>query len=148
MESLAKNGIDFILTRTENAAVMMASTSAEVTGSIGVAMTTKGPGVSNAINGVACSFLERSPVILITDGFNEKQRDVVTHQFIDQKAMLESITKYFTKLENPKDDIEHVVKIAKTNPCGPVCIELTSKKALELVKSDPVSYTHLRAHET
>ena len=140
MESLAKNGIDFILTRTENAAVMMASASAEVTGSIGVAMTTKGPGVSNAINGVACSFLERSPVILITDGFNEKQRDVVTHQFIDQKAMLESITKHFTKLENPKDDIEHVVKIAKTNPCGPVCIELTSKKALELVKSDRLDF--------
>ena len=44
IQAAAKCGIEFVLTRTENAAVMMAAATAELSGAPGVAMTTKGPG--------------------------------------------------------------------------------------------------------
>ena len=43
-----KAGIDFILTRTESSAALMACAEAEITGTLGVVLTTRGPGISNA----------------------------------------------------------------------------------------------------
>ena len=66
IQAAAEKGIDFVLTRTESAAVMMAAATAEVSGKLGVALTTKGPGTASAVNGVAYASLDRSPVMLIT----------------------------------------------------------------------------------
>ena len=53
IDAAADAGIEFVLTRTESAAVMMAAVTAELTGGLGVALTTKGPGTASAVNGVA-----------------------------------------------------------------------------------------------
>ena len=69
IQACAARGIDFVLTRSESAAVMMAGATAELSGGIGVALTTKGPGLANAANGVAYASLDRAPVLVLTDGF-------------------------------------------------------------------------------
>ncbi|WP_170985272.1 thiamine pyrophosphate-binding protein [Roseomonas sp. AR75] len=79
-------GIDFVLTKHEGAAAMAALADAELTGAPGVVLTTKGPGVGNALNGLACASLERAPVVLVSDGFTPQQLDWVTHQVFDQRA--------------------------------------------------------------
>ena len=50
IDATAQQGIDFILTKTESAAVMMAGAVAETSGVIGVALMTKGPGLANGVN--------------------------------------------------------------------------------------------------
>jgi acetolactate synthase-1/2/3 large subunit len=65
--------IEFVLTKTENGAVMMAGALSESTGVPGVALMTKGPGLTNSVNGVAYASLDRAPVIVLTDGFTPKQ---------------------------------------------------------------------------
>ncbi|MFM7780071.1 MAG: thiamine pyrophosphate-binding protein, partial [Alphaproteobacteria bacterium] len=79
-------GMRFILARHEGNAAMMAVADAEVTGAPGVVLTTKGPGLMNALNGIACAALERAPVLLLTDGFTDKQLSYITHQVFDQRA--------------------------------------------------------------
>jgi acetolactate synthase-1/2/3 large subunit len=83
---MPRYGIEFVLAKHEGAAAMAALADAELTGAPGVVLTTKGPGVGNALNGLACASLERAPVVLVSDGFTPQQLDWVTHQVFDQRA--------------------------------------------------------------
>ena len=58
-------GIRIIDVRHEPAAVHMAHAHAELTGELGVAMVTAGPGVTNTITAVANASLARTPVLVI-----------------------------------------------------------------------------------
>ena len=127
--------IEFILTKTENAAVMMAGALSETTGVPGVALMTKGPGLTNSANGVAYASLDRAPVVVLTDGFTLKQLSYITHQVFDQKAVLAPIVKAVSRLESedPEAEIEALLALACAEPMGPVHIELTSETARKLV---------------
>ncbi|MCM0036685.1 MAG: thiamine pyrophosphate-binding protein [Burkholderiaceae bacterium] len=127
--------IEFILTKTENAAVMMAGALSETTGVPGVALMTKGPGLTNSANGVAYASLDRAPVVVLTDGFTPKQLSYITHQVFDQKAVLAPIVKATSRLESddPEAEIDALLALACTEPMGPVHIELTSETARKIV---------------
>ncbi|MFM7011390.1 MAG: thiamine pyrophosphate-binding protein [Betaproteobacteria bacterium] len=131
----AAEDIQFVLTKTENAAVMMAGALAETSGVPGVALMTKGPGLTNAANGVAYSSLDRAPVIVLTDGFSPKQLTYITHQVFDQQAVLNPLVKAASRLESgdPASEIDHLLIAAMTYPLGPVHIELTSETARSTV---------------
>ena len=124
-------GIRFILARHEGNAAMMAVADAEVTGAPGVVLTTKGPGLMNALNGIACAALERAPVLLLTDGFTEKQISYITHQVFDQRAATAELVKGYSKArsENPAAEIEALLDLAMQAPIGPVHLDLTSEAA-------------------
>ncbi len=86
-------GIPFVLARTETGAGIMASALAELTHKPVGLLTTRGPGVSSAANGMANAALERAPVILIADGFAARESRYVTHQLFDQVAMMAPVTR-------------------------------------------------------
>ena len=96
---------------------------------------TKGPGLTNAANGVAYASLDRAPVIVLTDGFTPKQLTYITHQVFDQQAVLNPLVKAVGRLESadPASEIDHLLKVAMTYPLGPVHIELTSETARRTV---------------
>jgi acetolactate synthase-1/2/3 large subunit len=124
-------GIRFILARHEGNAAMMAVADAEVTGAPGVVLTTKGPGLMNALNGIACAALERAPVLLLTDGFTEKQLSYITHQVFDQRAATAELVKGYTQArsDSPAAEIEALLDLAMQAPIGPVHLDLTSEAA-------------------
>ncbi|MCB1472091.1 MAG: thiamine pyrophosphate-binding protein [Rhodobiaceae bacterium] len=64
-DNLAKHGIRIVDVRDEGAAVHMAHAHAELTGALGVAMVTAGPGVTNCVTAMANASLARMPVLLI-----------------------------------------------------------------------------------
>ena len=127
-------GIGFILARHEGNAAMMAVADAEVTGAPGVVLTTKGPGMMNALNGIACAALERAPVLLLTDGFTEKQLSYITHQVFDQRAATAELVKGYTQArsDNPAAEIEALLNLATQAPIGPVHLDLTSEAVRRL----------------
>ncbi len=131
LTAAADVGIEFVLVRSENAAVMMAAAEAELSGVPGVVITTKGPGVANAVNGLAYASLDRSPVVFLCDGFDDEERGFVTHQVFDQAAVLAPVTKAYSTLRsaNPAAEIDALLTLALAAPAGPVCIELTSQGA-------------------
>src|SRR4249920_214693 len=61
-----KEGIRIIDVRDERAAVHMAHAHAEITGSLGVALITAGPGVTNAMTGIANAHVARAPVLVLS----------------------------------------------------------------------------------
>jgi acetolactate synthase-1/2/3 large subunit len=144
-------GMRFILARHEGNAAMMAVADAEVTGAPGVVLTTKGPGLMNALNGIACAALERAPVLLLTDGFTDKQLSYITHQVFDQRAATAELVKGYTQAssDNPAAEIEALLDLAMQAPIGPVHLDLTSEAARrpagELLPSPPNTVTPLDA---
>jgi len=148
INAAGENRIDFVLTKTENSAVMMAGALAESSGVPGVALMTKGPGVTNSANGVAYASLDRAPVIVLTDGFTPKQLSYITHQVFDQAAVLRPIVKATSRLESsdPEAEIDALLDIACTVPMGPVHIELTSEAARRVISIDPANQSeHTRS---
>jgi acetolactate synthase-1/2/3 large subunit len=131
IDAFEELNINFYLVRREDAAVIMACVFGEVTNSIGVALVTKGPGLSNSMNGVAYSSLDRSPLILFSDGFSKKLSSFVTHQVFDQKKLMSPFSKNYTNLQNdnPEKDFKKIIYDTLIPPYGPVYIELISKVA-------------------
>ena len=100
IEAARRERIPFILARHECAAVFMAAATAELEGSLGVALTTKGPGTANAANGVAHAALDRNAVAVLTDGFSPQIRMYVTHQWYDQRSLLAPLVKGHSLLDD------------------------------------------------
>jgi acetolactate synthase-1/2/3 large subunit len=65
-DEVTRAGIQIIDVRHESAAVYMAQAQADLTGSLSVAMVTAGPGLTNAISGIANASVSRSPVLVIS----------------------------------------------------------------------------------
>jgi acetolactate synthase I/II/III large subunit len=87
-------GLSFVLTSTETAGAIAALAQAEITGRPGACLTTLGPGATSVVNGVACAFLERAPLVVFTDS----QLYPFDHQRINQAALMEPITKWSVSL--------------------------------------------------
>ncbi len=126
IEAAGRAGIEFVLTRTETAAAIMAAVSGEITGVPGVVLTGIGPGAASAVNGIAYAWLEKSPVILITDGPASSP-----HQAFDQNALFAPVTKLQGRLrpEGGAAEFAHAIATAMTPPWGPVHLDLTAGDA-------------------
>lgn len=121
-------GLDFVLTRHEFTAGVMADVLARVTGQPQACFATLGPGMTNLSTGVATSALDRSPVLaLCAQSESYDIFPVDTHQCLDSVAVMKSMTKYATELERP-GDITDLVDSAMTastaEPVGPSFISL------------------------
>lgn len=123
-------GLDFVLARHEGAAAMAAVAEAELTGAPGVVLTTKGPGLANALNGMACASLERAPVLLLSDGFTAAQQGWVTHQRFDQRAATAPFVAAHARAEgaNPAAEIAALLDLALAEQ-RPVHLDLTGEAA-------------------
>src|SRR4030095_11025707 len=93
VESAGRAGLPFVLTSTETAGAIAALAQAEITGNPGACQTTLGPGAASVVNGVACAFLDRAPVIVFTDNHGARSGPPFEHQWIDQPALLTPVTK-------------------------------------------------------
>ncbi len=96
-----KEGIRIIDARDERAAVHMAHAHAEITGSLGVALITAGPGVTNAMTGIANAHVARAPLLVLSGlppTFQENRgalQDIVHIDFV------RSITRYARTVREP-----------------------------------------------
>ncbi len=126
-------GIAFILARQETAAVVMAAAEAEVSGAPTAVVVTRGPGVANAVNGMAIASLERNPVLLLADGFGATERAYANHQYVDHAALLRPVVKASAAALEPEAAAGAMTAMllatAMAEPRGPVLLELSGKVA-------------------
>ena len=118
-------GLPFVLTATETAGAIAALAQAEVTGQVGACLTTLGPGAASVVNGVACAFLERAPIVVFTDSHAAPLHGTFQHQRLDHRALLSAITKRSTVLESASvmQAMTEAVHVATSCRPGPVHID-------------------------
>jgi acetolactate synthase-1/2/3 large subunit len=93
-DNLGKLGIRIIDVRDEGAAIHMAHAHAELTGTLGVAMVTAGPGVTNCVTGIANASLARVPVLLIGGCTSRPQANMGPLQDIPHVDIMRPVTRY------------------------------------------------------
>lgn len=94
-------GIAIIDVRDERAAVHMAQAHAELTGGLGVAMVTAGPGVTNALTGIANAHVSRAPVLVLSGTPPTAQENRGALQDLDHLALAAPVTRYARTLRDP-----------------------------------------------
>ncbi|HVE89077.1 MAG TPA: thiamine pyrophosphate-binding protein [Burkholderiaceae bacterium] len=98
---LDAEGIRIIDVRDERAAVHMAQAHAELTGQMGVALVTAGPGVTNAMTGIANAHVSRATVLVLSGTPPRPQENRGALQDIDHTHLLRSITRYARTVREP-----------------------------------------------
>ena len=92
-DHLARKGVRIIDVRDEGAAVHMAHAHAVLSGGLGVASVTAGPGVTNCVTAMANAQLERVPVLLIGGCAPVPQDDLGPLQGIDHVSIMRPVTR-------------------------------------------------------
>jgi acetolactate synthase-1/2/3 large subunit len=118
----ATAGLRFILAHGETAAVIMAATYADLTGTPGAVVVTRGPGLASAVNGIAHAALDRLPVVVIADTVAAADTSRVSHQRIDQAGLGRSVAKAAITVgrRHPGETAGRIVRTALAAPPGPV----------------------------
>ena len=98
---LDDEGIQIVDVRDERAAVHMAQAQAEVTNTLGVALVTAGPGVTNAMTGIANAHVSRAPVLIISGMNPTAQENRGGLQDLDHTQLVRSITRYARTVRDP-----------------------------------------------
>jgi acetolactate synthase-1/2/3 large subunit len=131
LEAARKAGIEFILTRHEATAALMADATGQLTRRPGVCVSTLGPGAVNLTLGVANAFLDRSPLIAITAAHATTAAPFATHQQLDLNAVYRPFTKETLTLDgvNTAATVRRAWRTAVEPRMGPVHIALPSNVA-------------------
>jgi len=161
---------EFICFQHEQAAAMAADAIWRTTGKLGVTVATSGPGATNLITGIACSWFDSIPSIHFTGQVNQSEsREALGanvrqagFQETDIASMVSSITKLAKKVESIDELVEllpKAVETATTGRMGPVLLDVpmniqkatvTSEqrnKALRIVDKESIKYLGLDLKE-
>jgi acetolactate synthase I/II/III large subunit len=128
-DHLALKGVRIIDVRDEGAAVHMAHAHAVLSGGLGVASVTAGPGVTNCVTAMANAQLERVPVLLIGGCAPVPQDDLGPLQGIDHVSIMRPVTRSARTLRVTGSLLRDLDKATATalgdgNAPGPVYVEI------------------------
>src|SRR6185369_9252034 len=107
---------------------LAAMAQAEILGAPGACLTTLGPGVASVVNGAACAWLDRAPLLLLTDSHPSSSGGRFEHQRLDHGALLGPVIKWSATLSagNADDVLREAIARATADPPGPVHLECPS----------------------
>jgi len=144
-DALEGSGVRHILTRHEQGAVFAAEGFARVTGKVGVAMATSGPGATNLVTGIADAKMDSVPLVCITGQVRSPLIGTDAFQETDVFGVTLSLTKW-SRLVRTIEEIPAVIAEgfhwARSGRPGPVVIDIPSdlmKAKMEF--SGPVKFT-------
>jgi acetolactate synthase-1/2/3 large subunit len=121
-------GIEFVLGKSEPSCAFMADAVYQLTGAPALLVPALGPGISNAMSGIAGAMLERSAMLVLCGEMGSANMGIYNHQVFDHVALARPVTKYAEQL-NPKRAAQQVAKaldIALAYPAGPVLLNVAA----------------------
>ncbi|MCH3883655.1 biosynthetic-type acetolactate synthase large subunit [Tenacibaculum aquimarinum] len=126
--------IHHVLTRHEQGATHSAQGYARISGEVGVAMATSGPGATNLITGIADAQIDSTPMVCITGQVFSHLLGSDAFQETDIVGISTPVTKWNCQVTKASDIPEAIAKafyIAKSGRPGPVLIDVTKDAQLE-----------------
>lgn len=126
-DALDGSGVRHVLTRHEQGAVFAAEGYARVTGKVGVAMATSGPGATNLVTGIADAKMDSVPLVCITGQVRTAMIGTDAFQETDVFGVTLSLTKWsrlVRTIEEIPDAIAEGFHWARSGRPGPVVIDI------------------------
>ncbi|MFQ6113473.1 MAG: thiamine pyrophosphate-binding protein, partial [bacterium] len=139
----AQLGLRVIDVRHEQAAAHAADAWARITRHLGVAVVTAGPGVTDAVTGVANAYFADSPVLLLAGSAPVQEWDRGALQEMNQLDLFKPITKWAKVVTDPKRIGEYTataIRVALSDKPGPVYLELPIDILMNSLKPNDLTY--------
>lgn len=127
------NAIKPIFMLHEQACTFAAESYARVTNNLGVVCTTCGPAATNTLTGVACSWIESTPLLVLTGQVkradlaqdpNLRQLGVQEVNIVDMAKPITKYAKLITEPESIQYELEKAVYLCKEGRPGPVLLDI------------------------
>ena len=141
VDALIDSGIDFVVTKHEEGASLMAEISGRLTQRPGVCLSTLGPGATNLVTGVAEAYLSNVPMIALTGQLRRDRCRPPQKQYIDLVRLFEPVSKHSMSLRDSEriaEQMRSAFDIACSEKPGPVHIELPEDVMKEVVAGAPI----------
>jgi acetolactate synthase-1/2/3 large subunit len=128
-----QDSIQHVLVRHEQAAVHAADGYARATGEVGVALVTSGPGVTNAITGIATAYMDSIPMVILTGQVPTPAIGLDAFQECDTVGITRPIVKHNFLVKDVRDlaiTLKKAFHIARTGRPGPVVVDIPKDVSL------------------
>jgi acetolactate synthase I/II/III large subunit len=126
-DALLEYPIHHVLVRHEQGAAHAADGYARVSGGVGVAIVTSGPGATNLVTGIATAMMDSSPIVCITGQVASKFIGYDAFQEVDITGITLPITKHnylVTDVHDLTRTLREAFYIAKSGRPGPVLVDI------------------------
>src|SRR5476651_1119058 len=149
-ELYKQDEIQHILVRHEQAAVHAADAYARSTGNVGVALVTSGPGVTNAVTGIATAYMNSIPLVVISGQVPTAAIGQDAFQECDTVGITRPCVKHNFLVKDVRDLAATVKKaffIARTGRPGPVLIDIPKDVSKTPCEYEPLPPVVLRSYK-
>jgi acetolactate synthase I/II/III large subunit len=149
--SLEGLGVPFYATAHEGSGAIMAGAFARRSGTLGCAISIKGPGFANMLGGLLVDYYEQLPVLSVAEAFGPSVAASRMHKRLDHETAGRAFTKAYATLGDPRGTVATLAGIARAETPGPVHLDLFDEDAgafHERVTFDPpaaAAWSELRA---
>jgi acetolactate synthase-1/2/3 large subunit len=129
LDGLERHGVQFHLTHFEGSAALMAGAIGKLSGQSAIAISIKGPGLTNMLPGLAACSLESFPVVSISEAYVPETPPEKCHKRIDHDKVLAGIVKYHCFLSHDGPSFENLSALAETEIPGVVHVDIAASPA-------------------
>ena len=139
-----------VLVRHEQAAVHAADAYARSSGKVGVALVTSGPGVTNAITGLATAYMDSIPLVLISGQVSTHAIGSDAFQECDAVGITRPCVKHNFLVKDVKDlavTIKKAFSIASTGRPGPVLVDIPKDVSMQAGLYDYPKEIEMRSYK-
>ena len=136
-DALYDGGVEHLLCRHEQGAVIAAIGYARATGKTGVCIATSGPGATNLITGLADAMLDSVPVVAVTGQVGSALIGTDAFQEVDVLGLSLACTKHSFLVESVEElprILAQAFEIANSGRPGPVLVDIP--KDIQLANGD------------
>ena len=144
-----KKAFDHILVRHEQGATHAAEGYARVSGEVGVALVTSGPGATNTLTGVADAMLDSTPIVVIAGQVPISALGTDFFQEVDLVGVAQPISKWSYQIRHAEDiawAVSRAFYIARSGRPGPVVLDFPKNAQTELVDFKPEKVDFVRSY--
>ena len=144
-----KKCFDHILVRHEQGATHAAEGYARVSGEVGVALVTSGPGVTNTLTGIADAMLDSTPIVVIAGQVPISALGTDAFQEVDLVGVSQPISKWSYQIRRAEDvawAVSRAFYIARSGRPGPVVLDFAKNAQVEEIDWEPKKVDFIRSY--
>lgn len=144
-----KDTLHHVLVRHEQAAVHAAQGYARVSGKVGCAIVTSGPGAMNTITGIADAMIDSTPLVVICGQVGAAMLGTDAFQEVDVVGVTQPISKWNYQIRRAEDipwAVARAFYIAKSGRPGPVVLDFAKNAQTAMIEYQPQTVDFIRSY--
>lgn len=145
-----RDRLNHVLVRHEQGAVHAAQGFARVSGKVGCALVTSGPGATNTVTGIADAMIDSTPMVVICGQVGAALLGTDAFQEVDVVGVTQPISKWSYQIRRAEDvpwAVARAFYIARSGRPGPVVLDFAKNAQTSYFDYEPATVNFIRSYE-